>query len=165
MLSYCCSLLCSSFSSLPAEHPGSSAWRGLGQTYVSTCAPSRSHIEMPVDPVTYSLQLVSLGRPIARIRMASHGDRVQDPMLGAAWALYQMGVLSMVGNICSHCCNITTGICSTCQLQPTSNGMPIKMGVGHCQQCLKAGIMRCRICSGESTINCGHKETMVPRHN
>ena len=125
-----------------------------------------SHIgdvsEMPVDPITHSLLLIALGRPTARVHLASHGDRVLDPMLGAAWALYQMQILRVVGNICSQCCNVTRGMCSTCRLQPISQGMPIQMGVGHCRQCLRAGIMKCRICSGESTLDCGHTETVVP---
>ena len=110
-----------------------------------------------------NLLSLALCRPSARIHLAAHSDRVEDPALGAAWSLHQLFVLGNTGNICSWCGDLTWVVCKSCQL---SMGKAIGydrvvMGVGHCNTCFAAGIRECRECSGQETLDFGTTETSV----
>ena len=129
--------------------------------------PTSSSEQLPPDArrpsELQSLQALALSRPSARIHLASHTDRIEDPRLGAAWALHQLFFLGHKGQVCSWCCDLTWDLCMGCQLQmPPCMGFDrIYMGIGHCMTCFDAGRLFCRECSGERTIECGNMENIL----
>ena len=112
-----------------------------------------------------NLMYVAAQRPIARIHLATHADRLEDPSLAAAWTLYEKACLNHVGPICTWCGAHTLGLCPLCRDDHPAmiqGGVPVTIGTGHCEDCWDIGIGCCRICKDGPCLEIGWTASINP---